>query len=37
MEQKKVTARNVVSEEQKNVSLDEIIEEICKILDEIED
>ncbi len=37
MEVKKVTIKNMVSEEQKVVGLKDIIEEVFKILDEIED
>jgi histidyl-tRNA synthetase len=37
MEQKKITIKNMVSEEQKTVGLEEIIEEIYSILDELEE
>lgn len=37
MEQNKVTIRNMISEEQKAINVDDLIEEIYRILDEIEE
>ena len=37
MDQNKVTIRNMISEEQKTINLDDLIEEIYRILDEIEE